>query len=195
MNLLRTLFISIIIVGLASCTMVKNPQSANFQRVKYNSHLKLAKQDNPTKLKPQAIASLESTQLESKSFSSLETYKLESPQPIRSELRLKTETSVPTDLLANENSADKEVDVKPNRDYQWDPLNGVSNFNEDSSEALNSMASDLSDGDWGNLLYLLVAVILVLIIISLIANLAGGLIGALIAILLILLILRILGYV
>ena len=195
--ILKKLFASIIIASVfASCSMVKSPQSANFNRVKYNAHLKLAKKDTKEKL-PETVKSFEE-----------ETKLISSESSRLAQMQLKT---FKTPLLASTNSLDpktadpikvkaEQVTVEPSKKEK--PLMGL--FGQATelmhpktiNEYLNKplpIATVADDSDLGNLLYLILVIILVLIIIGIIADLAGGAVGALIAVLLILLILRLLG--
>ncbi|MEQ8909094.1 MAG: hypothetical protein RIC95_07870 [Vicingaceae bacterium] len=187
---------------IASCTVVKNPQSANFQRVKYNSHLKLAKKQNNEKL-PQTVNSFETPEeveeysLESVGLTSLSKKK---QKALFASVNQKVQPRKANKVVVNpkewnfkSSKVDKKLAENPSI-WEHDPkaprvseinsyLNAVEPITDDSTVGL------------GDLLYVIVVVLLILIVISLIAELAGGLVGALIAVLLILLILRLLGYV
>lgn len=187
----------VFIFTLSSCSMVKNPQSANFQRVKYNSHIKMAKkqakeevQENLAQTEIVKDVNSYATEMEPSKINKLKR----KPQFAFNEVM--TESPKQKDLMHSELSASNQVYNMTNQsdEFLWTPIDGWKNTRPVEAK-VPEMTLDGGSADWGNLLYLLLVVILILIVISLIANLAGGLIGALIAVLLILLILRFLGYI
>jgi len=196
--ILKKLFSTVIIASVfASCSMVKSPQSANFNRVKYNAHLKLAKNESKDKL-PETVKSFEEE-------TSIATYKAERMEQIKPK-KYSTPLLASTNLLTPKKASPikqkaSEVEIAPNKKEK--PSIGLfgeaSNMMHPNSirEYLNNplpVAAAVDDPALGNLLYIILVVILILIVIGLVADLAGGLVGALIAVLLILLILRLLGY-
>ena len=193
--------IPILTLFIASCSMVKNPQSANFQRVKYNSHLKLAKQQKADKL-PKTVKSFETQK-------GIEEYKLEEEGLATLSKRQQKSLLASNSKLAQPQKATKvkinpaEWDFKESKSKKqlaenpsiWENELNAPNLSEINTylNAVEPLSAESSVG-LGDLLYVILVVLLVLIVISLIAELAGGLVGALIAVLLILLILRLLGY-
>lgn len=189
--------LGVILIGLSSCTMVKNPKSSSFHRVKYNSHVKLA---NNSKL-----SSIDQT---------VSNFEVGSDQASRSTSRTNREDIVPIQkrsFIINGKqfsgqireksvfnspvvvSSEKQmIDAARGESILWNPIQGL--INAKPKVTLLSPAAELDEG-LGDLLYIILVVLLVLIILSFIADLAGGLVGTLIAILLILLILHWLGYV
>lgn len=194
----KLLSTAIIASVFASCSMVKSPQSANFNRVKYNAHLKLAKNESKEKL-PETVKSFE----EETEIASKKPEKMEQIQP----KKYSTPLLASTNLLAPKKAEPlkkqiNEVEIAPNKKEK--PSMGLfgqaTNMMHPNSirEYLNNplpMATAAEELDLGNLLYIILVVLLILIVIGLIADIAGGAVGALIAVLLILLILRLLGYI
>jgi len=182
----------------ASCSMVKSPQSANFNRVKYNAHLKLAKNESKEKL-PETVKSFEEkTEIASNKAEKMERMK---PKKYTGPLLASTNLLSPKKAEPIKEKA-SQVSVSPNKkEKQTMGLFGnTTNMMRPNSirEYLNNplpVAAASDELDLGNLLYIILVVILILIVIGLVADLAGGLVGALIAVLLILLILRLLGYI
>lgn len=197
--ILKKLFSTVIIASVfASCSMVKSPQSANFNRVKYNSHLKLAKNETKEKL-PETVTSFEEeTEIRSK-----KAKKMEHMQAKRYATPLLASTNLLIPKKAkpiNQNA--NQVEIVPNKkENQSLGLFGEATdlmHPKSVREYLNkplSTSAAVEDPALGNLLYIILVVILVLIVLGLIADLAGGLVGTLIAVLLILLLLRLLGIV
>lgn len=188
----------ILAIGLFSCTMVKSPQSADFHRVKYNSHLKFAKKANKEKL-PETVSSFEA-----ENKSNAQVYKESIVEPINRSVNYKnltasinTTAAVPKTIQQKELKAQVEtVETKSERNSEpiFNP-NAEAKERSNIASYLNSPVPVASDAALGDILYIILVVLLVLIVLSLIAELAGGLVGALIAVLLILLILRLLGIV
>lgn len=192
----KKLFFSIIITSVfASCSMVKSPQSANFDRVKYNAHLKLAKKELKERL-PETVKSFEqesaSTSSKSPKLERMELKKLNTPV-MASTNSLSPQMASPIKVSTNQVSIESSKKEKPLMGLfgQATELMHPKSIKEYLNKPL-PVAVD-NDSALGNLLYLILVVILVLIIIGIISDLAGGAIGALIAVLLILLILRLLG--
>lgn len=195
----KKLFSTVIIASVfASCSMVKSPQSANFNRVKYNAHLKLANNESKENL-PETVKSFE----EETKIASNRPEKMEQVQPKSYSTPLLASTNLLSPKKANPiREKVNQVEVAPNKKVS--PSMGLfgqaTNMMHPNSirEYLNNplpMATAADQLDLGNLLYIILVVLLILIVIGLIADLAGGAVGALIAVLLILLILRLLGYV
>lgn len=193
----KKLFTSIIIASVfASCSMVKSPQSANFDRVKYNAHLNLAKKELKERL-PETVKSFEQesapTSSKSSNLERMELKKLNTPV-VASTNSVSPKMASPIKVATDQVSI-----IEPSKKEK--PLMGL--FGQATelmhpksiNEYLNKPLPVAVDNDsaLGNLLYLILVIILVLIIIGVISDLAGGAIGALIAVLLILLILRLLG--
>jgi hypothetical protein len=180
---------STLIFTLFSCSVVKNPSSANFNRVKYNSHLKFAKADKKEKL-PNTIQSFnEKTEVQEHNTAQLEKaavngfdYKSLVASSTKERTALKAEKII-----------DENINVEPRK-----PLSGLfSNESSTTESTINSylnkpLAVD-SDLALGDVLYVLLVLLAILVIVSIIGEFAGGLIGLLIALLLILLLLRLLG--
>ena len=178
--------------------MVKSPQSANFNRVKYNAHLKLANNESKENL-PETVKSFE----EETKIASNRPEKMEQVQPKSYSTPLLASTNLLSPKKANPiREKVNQVEVAPNKKVS--PSMGL--FGQATSmmhpnsirEYLNNplpMATAADQLDLGNLLYIILVVLLILIVIGLIADIAGGAVGALIAVLLILLILRLLGYI
>lgn len=188
----------IMAVGLFSCTAIKNPQSANFQRVKYNSHIKFAKKSTKEKL-PETVSSFDKEDNSEMEASSKGDYK-----PIRRINTYKNLTASVNAASASPKKSSNEEFIKEVESVEHKSKNKTApifnaNLLKDKesniSSYLNSPAPVASEEALGDILYVILVVLLILIVISLIADLAGGLVGALIAVLLILFILRLLGYV
>jgi hypothetical protein len=188
----------VLAIGLFSCTIVKSPQSANFHRVKYNSHLKFANKANKEKI-PETVSSFE---VEKKS--NARENKESVVEPMNSSINYKNLTAsvnsaatAPKTAEQNELKAQVET-VETKSKSKSEPIfnpNAEAKERSNITSYLNSPAPVDSDHALGDILYIILVVLLILIVLSLIAEVAGGLVGALIAILLILLILRILGLV
>lgn len=182
-------YLLIALLLFSSCSVVKNPQSSNFQRVKYNSHLKMAKKQIKKELEEFSMADLEKMQPQEG--------KLE-PSPknqhaIYAYNKVMTEDEKKDEVKMTQLSASREFSVPlihADRNVLWNPIQG---FKTIKPEAVNVPAVTMDDGDWGSLLYILVVVLLALLILSILLDLTGGLIGLLIAVILVLVILRLLG--
>jgi len=182
------------VFGLFSCSMVKQPQqTSNFQAVKYNSHLKLAKKQKSEKLEPTVesfteIAEVEERNTPIETLKSNREYKSVLTASTSKQLAVKSNelkvSEVEEQLTVNDNKAQTIF----NRAHQ---ISGVSAINSYLAKPMPVAANP----PLGDILYVVLVVVLILIVIGLVADLAGGLVGALIAVLLILLILRFLGYV
>ncbi len=180
------------IFGLFSCSMVKQPQAVNnFQRVKYNAHLNLAKKQESKKLNTTAnsfkeVAKIEETKAGAEIAKSNNTYKNELVASNSSKQKINKAQELDLTTIQDKvalNNFDFQLSLNKIRNKEVRP---TSNF---IAEPMPAAAK----GDLGSLLYIILVVILALIIIGFLSNLAGGLIGLLIAILVILLILRLLG--
>ena len=198
--ILKKLFSTVIIASVfASCSMVKSPQSANFNRVKYNAHLKLAQKETKNKL-PETATSFE----EESKRPSLKAEKMKRMKPKRHSTSLLASTNLltPKKVEPLKQSA-SQFEVASNKEEkqsiglfgQATDLMHPKSIREYLNKPLPTSAAAADDSALGNLLYIILVVLLVLIVIGLIADLAGGAVGALIAVLLILLLLRILGIV
>ena len=185
MKKLNVLTFSLIAILFASCTLVKSPQTASFQRVKYNTHLKLAKTEKSDKLekvKSEQIAEV-NTEIDSKEMAYIvnKEFNIENELPKQKVLK-KKDVEINTYQVAQNEEASLEIKATPKSN----------SLQASTSVVLEPVASSTTAG-LGDILYVILVVLLILIVIGLIAELAGGLVGALIAILLILLILRLLG--
>lgn len=183
-----------IVFGLFSCSMVKNPESANFQRVKYNSHLNLAKHNTKKALEPTVESFAEKTNLteQKTTVKSSTNNKLNSQSLTAS----KEKSIAPINEEVNEirtinSKIESKKVAKPHTIFYPLSENKLSDITSYLAEPL--ALSNSSDHALGNLLYIILVILAVLIVISLLSEVGGGLIGTLIAILLILLLLRILG--
>lgn len=196
---LFALFLSLLIT---SCTVVKNPQSANFQRVKYNSHLKLVEKVQKDKLPKTAKSFISDTGVEPNALEgeNLATLEKRANQPLYASSKKMPQPKIAKAIKVNT----KEWDFKESKSrkkkndmpsiWQSQETNNKEGSIRSYVNSMKPVSADVATG-LGNLLYIILVVLLILIVISLIAELAGGLVGALIAVLLILLILRLLGYV
>lgn len=179
------------VFGLFSCSMVKQPQSANFQTVKYNSHLNLAKKHKTKKMEP-TVESFEKTANIEKRSTPIETVaRNHNFKNLLTASTSKQHAVKADELEVNQMEEQLKVDDEKahtifNRAHRLNPSSAINDY-------LAKPMPVASDAPLGNILYVVLVVILILIVISLFADLAGGLIGALIAVLLILLVLRLLG--
>jgi len=186
------LFLSAILF-LSACTMVKHKSTANFQRVKYNPHLKMAQEKTESiqkatalKLEKEAIRESESAIEDERQIAHLirrNGLNLESSKEISRAkprtARLRSNSTVGLNKQADE----------PVKHTQESAINTEESI---LINALEPMAA-ASEEAVLDLIYIILIVLLVLIVIGLIIDLSGGLLGSLIAILLILLILHLLG--
>tara|TARA_R110002072_G_scaffold280790_1_gene443200 strand:- start:580 stop:1173 length:594 start_codon:yes stop_codon:yes gene_type:complete len=187
--------IAILAIFLASCSMVKSPQSSNFQKVKYNAHLKKATNSSDKKLATTINSFDEVQEMESNSQKDLATTKQTAiKSPLLASVPLVTTKKEVSKI--NSPSTDEVVSNKLKK--KTTIFNEVTAFQplkkaNESIVSLNAAAAAEEGDGIGGLLYLLLVIILVLIILGLISDIGGGAIGTLIAVLLILLILRLLG--
>jgi hypothetical protein len=164
---------------LMACSVIKNPQASSFQRVKYNSHLKLAKKQDINELPATVRAFPEEKKLTEQIFqlSASNAGDLErehSSLTILKEMKKKGQREVSGFV--------KERLLKTVNQEQ---------FRLESSKSSNSTVEwwedDPEDWPWQEIVLAVIAVLLIVLIVVLIIDLIGGLLGTLLGIILLLL--------
>lgn len=168
----------VLTIFLTACSVVKSPQANNFQRVKYNAHLKLAKKQDLKELAttvssfPKEEKTLEKSQLSAARKENLEA--IHKDPVILTEMKKK-------ERLAIRNSI-KERFLKTVDQEQFRPESDKS-----LSSTMDWWEDDPEDWPWQEIVLAAIAVLLIVLIVVLVIDLIGGLLGALLGVILLLL--------
>ncbi len=185
----------LIAFAFGSCTMVKSTDVNNFNRVKYNTHVKLNKKSQQEKLEVNKMESINNADLaiietENKHEILVAENKTEvkevQPKKIKRNKAIQNYSSAINSTKKASNSSAKAVE---STNFMLNKLQDLVPFATANLEP----APVSSDSALGNLIWLILVVLLVLILLSILGGLGGSVIGTLIGILVILLILRLLG--
>lgn len=193
----KSLFTLVILIAFAfsSCTMVKSTDVNNFNRVKYNTHVKLNKKSQQEKLvvnKMESIDAAEVSAIDTESNHEIllaenhTAVKEVQPKKIK---RAKAIQNYSSAINSSKKPTKSSAKAIATTDFMLNKIQDLVPFATANLEP----AVAQSDSALGSLIWLILVVLLVLILIGILADLGGGLIGTLIAVLLVLLILRLLG--
>lgn len=182
MKITRFLFL-FIAVALASCSMVKNPQSANFNRVKYNSHLKLAQ--HTKKELPKTVESFQKEEMKPEAVKKKDLKRLK--------LEAKTETKTKSPKLVKELIPVLEfVPDSRTKQKMAEVLEKASKLEvKNESKRLKQARDDwweddIEDWPWLEIVLAVIAVLLIAILIVVFIELIGAIIGSLLGLILLL---------
>ncbi len=173
------LFICCLSLLLSSCSLVKNPHSTNFARVKYNSHVKLAKSEK--RVLPKTIESFELNDTKIAEVKTEEaSVKLEREQDEISpkeelatlEFPKKKMRTLEVKQLLNEV---KKLDIKKSKKQ----LRAIK-----ANQSRDWWDDDIEDWPWLDICLALIAILLIAIIVTLLVDLIGGIISGLIGLIL-----------
>ena len=183
-NCLASVIIVLVLLSIYSCSLVKNPlASKNFNRVKYNSHLKYSK----SKVEKQEVAVTE-MQVEktvrsfTKENSAQEKESVIANNIIQEELRT---------ILQEGRYSDAPAMVQQSNNF----LQKIAELKIEESHTQNSTAlhkrdnwweDEIEDWPWLEIVLALIAVLIVLMIVSLLFSVIGGLVSSLLGLILLL---------
>jgi len=177
----KTTFICILLsVFLSSCSLIKSPKSGNFQRVKYNAHLKLKKSKSEKQITTwtDSLRIKRNVRMNAMARKDKKTmdinYKVYEKSPSRAPIKIKYSGNSDSKLkrskrLSNERFLQRNIQATKgdSHKYWWD--------------------EDIEDWPWKQLILVLIALILISIIVGLLVPAIGGFLSGMIGLILILL--------
>lgn len=172
----------LLVLFLGSCSIVKQPTSSNFKRVKYNAHLKKGKSYEKKKLAKTASYAEEKEAVKEKS-------KVESIANA-TKVQSGTKKKHKKDVLFSDKIKSKKVIISKPLEVLLEEA--VQSKEAESEESLNTTPRDWWEDDpedwpWGEIVLAVIAILLIAILIVILIDIIGAIIGSILGLILLIL--------